>query len=396
VPISGEAIVKRLKREGWTTESQSGSHVKLESKQSKNTGEKNAELDKREADLKAKLASFQKTLAQGKEQLVAERENLKKKENELAAQTEKVERERDKLTGRAEALAEANEKIARRRDKLAKAKATLHDRKQKIEEDEKRNASTSAQYAGLVKERQMLVEVKKFLEVSESEMIRRWATTRAAGLVIGATIAVILMASFSYAVGNKIVEPVWRGDMTVEIVLPVGEETPAAGAWLNSTHQVINNDGVLKETNAQLKQRGVRAFPDNAALSAHLTQHLQVTGEPGEIELAYTHTNKQQCIPVLESLGRAIVGYQLAQDRLNDRKDSVKISSSAALRHSPVADDRVKMSAITFGILIGACLLAWAALRLWLKKTQRALDFENGPDLAILDGPIDEHNLTDE
>ena len=30
VPISGKAIVKRLKQNGWTVKSQSGSHVKLE------------------------------------------------------------------------------------------------------------------------------------------------------------------------------------------------------------------------------------------------------------------------------------------------------------------------------------------------------------------------------
>ena len=30
VPISGKAVVKRLKQEGWTVKSRSGSHVKLE------------------------------------------------------------------------------------------------------------------------------------------------------------------------------------------------------------------------------------------------------------------------------------------------------------------------------------------------------------------------------
>ena len=30
MPISGKAIVKRLKQKGWTIKSQSGSHVKLE------------------------------------------------------------------------------------------------------------------------------------------------------------------------------------------------------------------------------------------------------------------------------------------------------------------------------------------------------------------------------
>ena len=30
VPISGKAVVKRLKQEGWTVKTQSGSHVKLE------------------------------------------------------------------------------------------------------------------------------------------------------------------------------------------------------------------------------------------------------------------------------------------------------------------------------------------------------------------------------
>ena len=34
-PISGKAIVKRLKAEGWTFKSQTGSHVKLTNEQSK-------------------------------------------------------------------------------------------------------------------------------------------------------------------------------------------------------------------------------------------------------------------------------------------------------------------------------------------------------------------------
>ena len=37
MPISGKAIVKRLKEEGWRVKSQSGSHVKLENDQSKIT-----------------------------------------------------------------------------------------------------------------------------------------------------------------------------------------------------------------------------------------------------------------------------------------------------------------------------------------------------------------------
>ena len=89
-------------------------------------------------------------------------------------------------------------------------------------------------------------------------------------------------------------------------------------------------------------------------------------------------------MPVLESIGRAAVGYQLAQDRLNDRRDSVQLGG-AVRENVPVRDDRMKISAATFGGLLTASLFLWIVMRIWLRRTQRMFGVESGPDLAILE-----------
>ena len=337
--------------------------------------------------MKSKLATFQKTLAQGKEQLVNERESLKKKEEALAEQAQELKREKDKLAGRAESLAEESEKIAKRKENLTKAKDSLHERSQKIQDEEERIASSSAQYAGLNKERQMLVEVKKFLEVSESEMIRKWSTSKATSLVVSIVIATIMLASFSYAIGHKVIEPTWQGDMAIQITLPEGEEAPSPDAWINASRQTISNESVLKESLAQLEQRGVRVFNSTNMLAQHLDKNLTVDGKPGRMELTYTNPDKELCVPVLEALGRAVVGHQLAQDRLNNRKDTVQIARAATRSTEPVHDDRLKISAVIFGGLLTACMFLWIVMRIWLRRTQSMFGVDNGTDMSILESP---------
>ncbi len=233
----------------------------------------------------------------------------------------------------------------------------------------------------------MLVEVKKFLEVSEAEMIRRWATQKAANLVVGIVIAITLLAAFSYGIGYQVSQPVWQGDMALSLNLPENQPAPTAASWAISTRQIVMGEPVLKESLSQLEQRGIRLFNSTQALADHLDKQLTISGQPGKIELAYQTQDKDLCVPLLESVGRAIVGFQLAQDRLANRKDTIQIARAAKRLPDPVRDDRLKITGITFSILLGICLVAWLLLRTWLKRTQRMFGIENAPELEPLSEP---------
>jgi hypothetical protein len=69
------------------------------------------------------------------------------------------------------------------------------------------------------------------------------------------------------------------------------------------------------------------------------------------------------------------------------RPDTIQIARAAKRLTEPVGDDRLKVAGISFGSMLGTCILAWIVMRIWLKRTQRMFGIENAPDLDILNGP---------
>ena len=90
---------------------------------------------------------------------------------------------------------------------------------------------------------------------------------------------------------------------------------------------------------------------------------------------------------MLEALSRGIVGYQLAQDRLNNRKDTISVKRPAKRQMDPVGDDSMKVAGATFTIILAVTLLAWVAMRVWLRRTQKIFGIENASDLEMLESP---------
>ncbi len=269
------------------------------------------ELRKREALLTQKERGYRDTLQQSKEQLASERETLRTQEQEIEQKNAELQqreaqfseregelqKQSDRIKRRTRQLKEADEAVRQRRKRLRRHISTLRMHMQEHDPHEARTASQSAQQEGLEKERQMLAEVKKFLESSETQMMRRWAATKAASIVVSAAIAVALIALCSFGVAYNVVSPVWQATMALN-VKPVGQETSLQPqAWLDQQHQTLLSEPVLKETLNQMQARGAEPFASAAALKDHLAQHLTVAGKPGSLTLTHTTTAKQRTNP---------------------------------------------------------------------------------------------------
>jgi len=146
----------------------------------------------------------------------------------------------------------------------------------------------------------------------------------------------------------------------------------------------VLSEPVLKETLSQLDHRNIRMFTNTADLSEHLSTNLEIAGAPGQIELTYQTASKDQSVPVLESVGRSIIGYQLTQDRINQRPDTAKVTKVATRSSEPIGDESLKITAVTFLALITLSLLAWVIMRAWLRKTQKMFGIDHAAALDSL------------
>src|SRR5690606_8012197 len=145
------------------------------------------DLQREREELERKHAQFKQALQQSKDQLVAERDYVHQKEKALDDKAHKLEQKLGQLK-RADAATRA------RREKLHRYRKLLRQSSERIKAAKVKTRSASQQFAGLDKERQMLVEVKRFLESSEAEMVRRWSTHKAASLVMAAVMMLIVVA----------------------------------------------------------------------------------------------------------------------------------------------------------------------------------------------------------
>src|SRR5690606_28599701 len=98
-------------------------------------------------------------------------------------------------------LKQADAVLQRRRQRLRQHVSAIRQRVESIREQKQiKQEIHTAQQTGLEKERQMLVEVRKFLQASEAMMARRWAVRTAASLTTSVVIAVSLLTVLSFGV----------------------------------------------------------------------------------------------------------------------------------------------------------------------------------------------------
>ncbi|MEM7627765.1 MAG: hypothetical protein AAF333_19400 [Planctomycetota bacterium] len=386
-----------------------------------------AELDQRAIDLDERAAALDAGQAQGL--------NDDEKDARIAELATELDAFKAKYQRRKAQMLKADAVIKKRRDKVRSYLQQLREHSKNIQAAETKVESSSAQYAGLDKERRNLIEVKKFLEASEREMVTRWATRSTASLVATIILAMLGAVVVSYFVGQQLTKPVWQSSMAFSVTpppssadlvteaeteLPSPELDPAAAAYLAETagepgadaapdatapaapaaepgtadawfaefKEDLTSPTVMNETLSQLDQRDIRLFTSPTQLAVHFDEHLTVAGNPGRVELTYSSTQPEFVVGVLDALGKAIVAYQMSLDRANGVSDSIKILQKAERNATAVQDDSLKYMAISFASIAGVALVLGLLIRVALGRSRRLMaEADDIPVLATLGQP---------
>ncbi len=242
------------------------------------------------------------------------------------------------------------------------------------------------QYAELLEQQQILVEAKRFLASCEEEMVRRWSVHRGMGLVGGVVSCLLLLILFSYGVGHRVVNPVWRATTVVGVAATVFDESSYADAWITDNHQLLVGDRLLGEAIRLSAQRGVRIFSDESQMREVLSQGLSLGLQaPGRMVIELRHTNPQLVIHALEALARAFVNHHTEEDRASGRPNSIRIYEAAARDPQPVEDRRMAASLVTFAVSATLVALTALVLRWWLSRSVRVFAAQSIPELEQLE-----------
>ncbi|MEX0774415.1 MAG: hypothetical protein WD042_01750 [Phycisphaeraceae bacterium] len=348
-------------------------------------------LARREAGLEKKQAEYQTTVKRAAEQMAAEREFLRQKEAAGDQRHKQMEERLKSINPRLiERMKLADDALRKRRGKLARYRKVLRERGSMLRQSEARVDSYMHQYEGLLQQRQMLLDVKQFLANSEAEMVRRWATQRAAGIVVGGLFCLLFLAIASYLAGQQIAQPVWQASTVIAGAAPQATaQAPADGdVWLASRRSVLLSDPVLKEAMNQLDQRGLRPYDDIAQFRLAMDQSLQLSAlDQAQLRLDLQGKDREQIVTLLESLGRGYVGHELMQAHNQNRPGDTRIVRAAARLPDPVRDDRLKLGASIFGVGLLLSIILAVVFRWWLLRASRVLESESA---AIFAGVADD------
>jgi hypothetical protein len=340
-------------------------------------------LDARAAELEEKLTKYRKALQDSKELIAAERQQVQEREAALEDQESKLAADRERIAERKAKIQEADAYLKERRRKLHRYRKILRQRSMNLQGASADAESSSAQRAGLEKERQMLVEVRNFLESSEAEMVSRWASSKAATIVVGLMLTLCAIAGVSYFAAEELNRPVWQASMVMRIDVPA--ET--GSAWPQQWQEVLTSDSVLKEALHQMRNAGHRWHDSPDSLGAALASQFQVSGTPPMLEMQMTGPQRERLAPTLEALGRALMGHQMAADRVAQRSDTAMLEQPAKVAEQPVVDERWKLMGIIAGSLAGAALVLFVVFRIMLARSKRIFDGDEAPELSVLDKP---------
>ncbi|MEM9251302.1 MAG: hypothetical protein AAGB29_03035, partial [Planctomycetota bacterium] len=340
------------------------------------------ELDRRAAELEAKQQKYRETLAQSKEMIAAEKQAVRQQQSEVENASAQVTEERERLRVKKQKLIQADEYLKGRRVKLTRYRKLLRKRSMAVKNSQIQADSAGAQYQGLEKERQMLIEVKKFLESSEAEMARRWSTGKAAGNVATLFLALAAIVTVSWFASIEVAKPVWSATIGFEI----DADAAPGGNWAQTQRQTLLTEAVLTDTVHRLRREGITEHGGADALRARLEQDMTVTGQPPALTVELATTDRTAAPQLLDALGRAFLGHQMSLDRAEGRADSTTIATPATVGSTPIENDQLELFGIIAGSAAGAMLVLFLLAKVILARSKRVFD-DTAPELDALEQP---------
>ena len=344
-----------------------------------------AGLEERGADMKQrehKLAENRADMAKASRKVDDEKDKLKEHAKQLRTQSKKID-------SRIVQLRQADAATISRQKRVHRYRELLRVRSHDLGVEKRSIQSLEQQCQAMLQQRRLLIDVKHFLETSESHMIRRWAVHKTATLVITAVLALCALTAVSYQAGQRLAQPVWRATAVVELPDIVGianSVSLSAAQWLAQCKQLTLSDAVMAETTNHLKQRGIQEYENAATLHASLVDSITMSpGSGKQIEIQLWGSDKQRVVYVLESVTRAILSHQVAKARALNRQSAARIVKTATRDAQPLEDKRI---ALAMQIFVGAVVLAivaGAVVWFMLRRASSVFDDLESDDLTYLE-----------
>lgn len=318
------------------------------------------------------------------QRIVRQRRQIERAWKLLKKEKEGLVQQRRRLKLQAKRLADRPESTSRQQSD--RSRQELQDQFNELRAGQAVVDFARQQYAELLEQRQILVESKRFLCATEQEMIRRWSVNRGVGLVGGAVSCILFLLLFSYEVGHRIVDPVWRAGTVVGLTATVFNESHYGQAWVTKQHQLVISDEMVSEAIRMGAQRGVRLFEDSSEMRDALNRGLTIRlRAPGKILFEYEDTNRHLAVNVLKSLGRAFVSHHTMEDRLSGRPNSMRIYESAASDPVPIEDGRMVASGMTLVVSLASVTVLALTIWGWLSRSTRIFEQQAIPETDQLE-----------
>jgi|GEM_PF-6849929 len=366
-----------------------GSAELAEREQSLN--EREQALEAKQAEIKTKLDESRAALREEKERLEQQAESLGSSDTGIDAQAyAELQRKAEKYDRRKAELQEAEETLRKRREKLKEQKRLQDQKTLQIKEADRVGGSAvhTQKMQGIERERQMLIEVKKFLERSETEMVSRWATHKASSTAIMLIIGLMAMAGFSYGVSMKLVMPTYTTSATITIPAAEGAPEQTQTEFLDTYRQQLYSDEVMRLAIRQLEQMGDPMFKTASKLRTHVRQHMQVNAAPPNLAMEYVSDQPTLGEPLLTAMTQALFSHRLRTDREAGLPDTTtRIAKSAHTTSSDIMPERYKLAGMILGGLIAATGLLWLIARVAFGRSKRVFDEDDNVQLSTLDKP---------
>lgn len=389
--------------------------VEEQRRQIESQGEALSKLTTVQADRSATDQFFQE-LAQREEALQKRRVEIEHQEKSLAKLQQELEHQRQELKVRQEALEKTirstgagsgspdaatdngrEQELLLRQQRLERYHQLLRERSKAMAETERQRAQqpqaafvggVAVDRAGLQQQRQALLEVKQFLEASEAEMVRRWATRKAASLATTALLAVAMLAIFSTMLGHRLTSPVWQATAVVDLPI-VGDQ--GAQPTAQDLRQVLLSEPVVRGVLSQLRQRNVRLFGDVQSLTDNLDRHTRLVPENGfKTRISYQASGdegRELSVQMTEAIARSMVLEHLSKlPASSDLQPS--IVQPAVREPLPVRDWRWPVTGFCFtlglAVFTGTGYFGWR----WLQKVPRVLETHSLPAVEAVTNDV--------
>jgi hypothetical protein len=353
-----------------------------------------SELNRRETD----LAQREQTLAQQQQALETAQHD--------------IERDKQRIAKRKDQLQYADQVIQRRREKIKKQVRWLRrhreaapvapdtspepDRRETLAEpagsptsgesptiDQEPGELTGA-HEPPASERRELAEVKKLLERTERQMMRKWATQRAGSLMSGIILAVLAMAGASYFAAWQLVPATWQGVATFEA--DAADGTAPALEAAGPAKQTLLADEVLNETLSRMDRAGVSRFTRVKPLREHLRQRVTFEANAGRLTLTYRSTRPSAVRPMVQALAQAYLAHQKTEVRAAGQTPTLGLAGAIARRPLAVTGQRLETAGLFFAGLGAVALTILLIARILAARTPSVFD-EADPALQTLDDP---------